>query len=128
VTGAGPRTTARIAILAAIAAILVIVDVASSTADTHTLAPRSYKPSRNWCPTNRTCFTSIQWSTYSTSRAVGRGRAKECAGGGGACRVHPSVRATLTRPRTVCGARRFTRLRIFGNEFALDEFCQTYQG
>jgi hypothetical protein len=128
VTGAVLRTARRIAILAAMAAVLMIVEVATSVADTHTLAPRSYKPSRNWCPTNRTCFTSIRWSSYGTGRAVGRGRAKECAGGGGACRVHPSVRATLTRPRTVCGARRFTRLRMFGNEFALDGFCQTYQG
>jgi hypothetical protein len=97
-------------------------------AQTHTLAPRSYKPTRNWCATNRTCFSSIRWSTYTSTRAVGRGRAKECAGGGGFCRAHRSVQATLSRPRFVCDARRFTRLRLFGRSFALDASCQVYQG
>jgi hypothetical protein len=104
------------------------LSTAAAPAATHTLAPRSYKPTRNWCPTNRTCFQTIRWSTYSASRAIGRGRAKECAGGGGPCRVHASVKAALFEPRFVCGALRFTRLRMFGRTFLLDDFCQPYQG
>jgi hypothetical protein len=42
--------------------------------------------------------------------------------------VHQSVKATLDRPRFVCGARRFTRLRMFGRLFALDTECRAYLG
>ena len=117
----------RLTAAAALALGLAVWPVPAS-AQTHTLAPRSYKPTRNWCPTNRTCFSAIRWSTYTSTRAVGRGRAKDCAGGGGVCRVHRSAQATVSRPRFVCGARRFTRLRLFGRSFVLDGSCQVYQG
>jgi hypothetical protein len=38
------------------------------------------------------------------------------------------VKATLLRPRFVCGATRFTRLRLFGRSFALALDCSVYQG
>jgi hypothetical protein len=41
--------------------------------------------------------------------------------------VHRSVKVTLSLPRFVCGARRFTRLLMFGRAFALDLSCQAYQ-
>jgi hypothetical protein len=116
----------RFAALAVLIALLA--GAAQAGAQSRTLAPRAYKPTRSWCPTNRTCFSTIGWSTYTSTRAVGRGRAKECAGGGGFCRVHRSLKVTLDRPRFVCGARRFTRLRMVGRLFALDSLCQAYLG
>jgi hypothetical protein len=114
--------------LALLTAALVVASPATAPTQGRPLAPRSYKPTRNWCPTNRTCFSAIHWSTYASTRAVGSGRAKECAGGGGFCRVHRSVKATLDQPRFVCGAHRFTRLRLFGRLFALDSQCHAYLG
>lgn len=93
------------------------------------LAPATYKPSRNWCPTNRTCFSHVVWTTYTGSKAVGYGSAKSCPGGGvGACHSYAYLAVELTSPRRTCHALRFTRLRMFGNTFRLSPVtCSVYQ-
>jgi hypothetical protein len=94
----------------------------------HVLAPRSYKPTHHWCPTNRTCFSRVTWTTYTGTRAVGHGPARECAGGGGHCRSYNRLTVVLNAPRRVCGALRFTQLRLFGRTFRLNTLgCSTYQ-
>jgi hypothetical protein len=114
---------------AAIASAMVVVCVAPApsvlASGTHVLAPRSYKPTRNWCPTNRTCFSHLTWARYTASEALGVGSAESCAGGGGHCSVHYGLSVTLTAPRWVCGAMRFTRMRMFGRTFGLGN-CSTY--
>jgi hypothetical protein len=37
-------------------------------------------------------------------------------------------KVTLSHPRLVCGAQRFTRLLMFGRAFNLDPSCQAYLG
>jgi hypothetical protein len=91
------------------------------------LAPTQYKPTDQWCPTNRTCLSHVVWATYTDTRAVGVGPGKECGGGGTGCRAYEDINVTLTDPRMACGKLRFTRLRMFENEFALDSLCMTYQ-
>lgn len=115
--------------VAAIALAMVAASVAPAplvaASGTHVLAPRSYKPTRNWCPTNRTCFSHVAWTRYNGSEAFGVGSAQSCAGGGGHCSLHVGLGVTLTAPRWVCGALRFTRLRMFGRTFGLGD-CSTY--
>lgn len=100
-----------------------------TTAASHVLAPGSYRPTHRWCPTNRTCFAHVTWTTYTGTHAVGYGPAKDCAGGGGPCRSDSHLTVALSAPRRVCGALRFTRLRMFGKVFRLDDTldCATYQ-
>jgi hypothetical protein len=46
----------------------------------------------------------------------------------GPCRFYERLTVELTAPRRVCGALRFTRLRIFGRIFRLAPvICSTYQ-
>jgi hypothetical protein len=91
------------------------------------LAPTQYKPAGPWCPTNRTCLSYVKWTSYTDTRAVGLGPGKECGGGGTGCRAYEDINVTLTQPQMACGKLRFTRLLMFGNEFALDSLCTTYQ-
>jgi hypothetical protein len=101
--------------------------------EAHTLAPETYKPTQKWCPTNRTCFSSVVWTTYTATRAVGYGAAKTCPGGGvGPCHSYSHLAVELTSARRRCGATRFTRLRMSGATFRLSpgfnhRFCDVYQ-
>lgn len=88
--------------------------------EAHTLAPETYKPTQNWCPTNRTCFSRMIWTMYTATRAVGYGVVKTCPGGVvGPCHSYGHVAVELTGARRRCGATRFTRLRMFGAMFRL---------
>jgi len=93
----------------------------------HVRAGGVVHPTRNWCPTNRTCFARIGWSVYMAERAVGHGRAKDCAGGGGPCRISEQT-VILDRPRRLCGHLEFSRLRMFGHVFHAREapLCAVY--
>jgi hypothetical protein len=91
------------------------------------LAPTQYKPAGPWCPTNRTCLSYVKWTTYTDTQAEGLGPGKECGGGATGCRAYEDINVTLTNPRVACGKLRFTRLRMFENEFVLDSLCTTYQ-
>lgn len=90
----------------------------ASASGGQTLAPMQFRPVSDWCPTNRTCFAHITWTSYSATRAVGHGRGKSCAGGGGGCSTKRTT-VRLWRARHVCGSERFTRLRMFGRSFRL---------
>lgn len=116
----------RVATAVCLVLLLALAGASAAVAESGVRAPQSVKPTHGWCPTNRTCFATVRWSTYSGERAVGRGSARECAGGGGDCRSHQSLKVTLFRARVVCGARRFTRMRLYGFVFALDQSCATY--
>ena len=82
------------------------------------LAANTVEPRGKWCPTNRACFESVRWSVYDSLQAVGAGPANE-GGGGLAQRHYPLLKVVLSRPQTVCGARRFTRAAIPQSEFAV---------
>jgi hypothetical protein len=107
------------------------VPVSAAAASVHVLAPRSYKPTRHWCPTNRACFSTVGWQSYSATQALGYGNSRECPGGGpteeNPCRGYTHLRIELSKPNRVCGALRFTRLRMFGSFYGLDSTCSVYQ-
>lgn len=88
----------------------------------------AYKPTRRWCPTNRTCLTNIKWSTYTSAKAVGVGRGRECGGGGTGCRTYRKLRVVLTQPASMCDRVQFSRLRMFGRTFTAGEppLCSVY--
>jgi hypothetical protein len=88
----------------------------------------AYKPKRKWCPTNRTCLTKIKWTTYTSTRAVGVGRGRECAGGGLGCRTYRKLRVVLTKPESMCDRIQFSELRMFGRTFTAGEapLCNVY--
>lgn len=116
----------RLTVVMSIVGALLLGACREAVADSGVRAPQQVKPTHTWCPTNRTCFSHVHWSIYRDDLAVGRGEATECAGGGGPCRTHRSLKVTLYRTRVTCGARRFTRMRLFGYVFALDRMCQSY--
>ena len=88
----------------------------------------AYKPKRRWCPTNRTCLTNIKWSTYSSTRAVGVGRGRECGGGGTGCRTYRKLKVVLTAPASMCDRIQFSKLRMFGRTFTAGDapLCDVY--
>lgn len=88
----------------------------------------AHKPKGKWCPTNRTCLTKIKWTTYSSTRAVGVGRAKDCAGGGLGCRTYRKLKVVLTEPEALCGRVQFSKLRMFGRTFGpgAPPLCHVY--
>lgn len=115
----------------AIAAMLGAAPAGALGDGAHVLAPTRYRPVRNWCPTNRTCFSDVSWAAYTSHEAVGQGDAKSCPGGGPTaedpCQQVSNVEVELTAPRHVCGALRFTRLKMFGRTFRLNPvICFTY--
>jgi hypothetical protein len=119
-------------LLAALALLLIAGFVAQSATASigrdRVLVGGRYRPTRNWCPTNRTCFARITWTTYNSTRAVGHGQAKDCAGGGGPCQTSEQT-VTLDQPRVLCGHREFSRLRMFGRVFhagAAPVLCSIY--
>ncbi len=87
----------------------------ATAAGPHVRARDRYRP-RTWCPTNRTCFTHMTWTLYTPTRAVGHGRARDCAGGGGPC-ITSEQTVTLDHPRRLCGHLEFSRLRLFRRTF-----------
>ena len=88
----------------------------------------AYKPKRRWCPTNRTCLTNIKWTTYTSSRAVGVGRARDCAGGGTGCRTYRKLKVVLSEPDSMCERIQFSKLRMFGRTFTAGDppLCNVY--
>jgi hypothetical protein len=90
------------------------------------LAGNRYRPSGRWCPTNRECFSSVRWTVYNRSRAVGHGRLTQ-GGAGIPTRVYRRATIRLSGPSTMCGARRFAKARLLGNTYRLSEaFCAVY--
>jgi len=114
---AGLRSLAP-AVCAGLAVGLAVLVAATPAAarPAHVRAGGVVHPTRDWCPTNRTCFSRIAWIIYTSRRAVGHGRAKDCAGGGGPCRTSKQT-VILDRPRHLCGRLEFSRLRMFGRVF-----------
>lgn len=88
-----------------------------------------YKPRGKWCPTQRLCFSNIKWKSYTNSKAVGFGKAKDCPGGAlGKCRTYKKLKVSLSKPEWMCGQYHFSRLKMLGKTYkpGAEPLCQVY--